>query len=340
MQGDSKILWAGLFLAVAASGLAAQESSSLSLKAYKNFNFVMPQDVWVKIAHELPLQHPNGTGFRAVRDGLKLEVDTNGDGRPDDEVKGASGFLVFRSSEGDRDFRYAARFRGGKAGFEFACSGAMTGKVDGIPLLVFDLNCNGIYGEVGKDALIVGRNKAASYLSNVISYKDKLYTLEVSADGGTATVTPFEGETGTISIAKSFSAHGRLDAAVIQDEKGNSFELADERSGLTVPVGQYKLVSGFVSKGSSTARIRAGSMKPIVVEAGQTTTFEWGAPVVAQISYTFDGSEVKVGPTQVKFFGKAGEEYFDFYPDAKSPKFTVLEAESEQEVGGFQYVGC
>lgn len=340
MRSRTTLFVAGAVLAFSAGTLTAQadaETGSLSLKAYKTFKHVMPKDVWVDVQGVVPLQHSGSDGFRAVRSGLKLEVDTNGDGRPNDEVKGASGFLVFRSG---KDFRYAARFQGSSRGFKVACSGSMKGRVGGVPIEVFDLNCNGIYGELGKDAIVVGRSKAASYLSKVISYGDKLYSLEVAASGLEATVTPFEGETGVLSVAKGFSAKGRLLAAVVQDEQGNSFEVANERSGLTVPVGSYKLVSGYVEKGSQSVRIRAGKMQPIVVKAGDKTELDWGAPVQASIVYSFDGTEAKVDPTGVHFYGNAGEEYYDWQPGAKSPKFTVLDAETGKEVGGFQYVAC
>ncbi|PIE21918.1 MAG: hypothetical protein CSA62_14985 [Planctomycetota bacterium] len=336
MRSPATAILIGLSLLASAGSASAQEKGTLSFKPFKNFPFLMPKEIWSTVNGQIPLKHPGGSGFRTEREGMKLAVDTDGDGRSDGEVKGMKGYLLFRSAR----FRHALRFRGSNGSYRYAVSGAMSGKVGAVPIMVFDLNCNGVYNEFGSDALIIGKKRAASFLSKVISYKGELFELTIDETGSQVSLSPYQGEKGTLSLAKGYRSKGKLTMAVVRDEQGNSFELAGESKGLVLPTGKYQLVSGFVSKGSSSVRIRAGQMAALEVKAGQETKFVWGQPIKAIIAYSFDGTELKVDPMQVHFYGKGGEEYYDFQPGAKSPKFIVKDASSGREVGGFQYEMC
>ena len=46
-----------------------------------------------------------------------------------------------------------------------------------------------------------------------------------------------------------------------------------------------------------------------------------------------EGNEVKIEPRDVHYYGIAGEEYYDFAPTGRSPKFVVLDAEKQKELG-------
>jgi hypothetical protein len=317
-----------------------KQTGTLKFRALKSFDFIMPKDVWTDVKGSVDIKHPNGANFRAVREGLKLTVDTSGNGSPNGEVKGTKGFLKFHSKSDGMSFQYAARFTGGGSGYKFATSCAQIGTVGGVPVMLFDLNNNGIYNDYGTDAMIVGKGRAASYLSKVISYKDVLYTFEVNEDGSEASVTPHNGEVGTISLAGSFQGRAKLEAVIVADAEGNTYNVANCSSGMKVPVGNYSIVSGFVSKGAQHARIRAGKMAPLAVTAEKTAKVTWGGPLMAEFNHTVAEGKVAVAPNDLKYYGKAGEEYYDWYPNAKSPKFTVRNAENGKEVGGFIFAGC
>lgn len=340
MKRQSTLLL-GLLAGLAAGNAGAQEkeTGSLKFKALKNFDYVMPSETWTTVSGSVAIKHPNGAGFLARRDGLKLLVDTTADGRCNEDVKGVKGYLRFRSKSEDQSFMYAARFKGSGKEFSYATSCAMTGTVAGVPLTVLDANNNGIYNEVGKDALVVGTGKAAAYLSKVISHKGELFTLEISEDGSEASVAPHACESGEVDLASGFRGAGRLEAAIIQDQAGNSFNTA-LTGGLRVPAGEYRIVSGFISKGSNSARIASGKMAPIVVRPGSTAKLEWGGDLLAEFDYTVADGEVSVAPTAVHYYGRAGEEYVDWLPNAKSPKFIVRDQKTGKEVGSFLFAGC
>ena len=52
------------------------------------------------------------------------------------------------------------------------------------------------------------------------------------------------------------------------------------------------------------------------------------------------GKDVKIEPSAVKYYGAAGEEYYDFVPNAKSPKFFVTSTESGKPLGKGIFGAC
>jgi len=341
----TSVLLPGALLALA-SLAPAQDAATQAVLAYKAFpkwTFVTPVETWTVVGTEIPLPHSNGTGFAAVKDVMTLEVDTDGDGNLDKEVKGTSGFLELRGKRKDgKPFSYAARFKSEGAAFSFASSCAMVGQLKGVPVRVIDLNNNGIYNEIGKDAVVVGAGNAASYLSKVIHLNNELHEFEVSEDGTTATIKPYTGATGTLDLRSGFKSNGSLDCAVVSNADNTlSFNLAQAPKGLVVPIGTYRITGGLASKGGETVRIATGKMAPIAVASGATAAPAWGGPLEAEFDFTHSGEEVTVQPN-LKYFGRSGEEYHTFKPDAKSPKFVIEDANRPggKPVGSGRFGGC
>jgi hypothetical protein len=323
-----------LALATGATAQDDAQKATLSYKAFQKWSFITPDQAWTAVTTDgLAIKHPNGDFFAAERDGLKLSMDTTGNGRLNKDVKGAHGYAILRSKADGKTFRYAVRFIGSASGYKYASSGAMCGTVSGVPVKLIDLNNNGIYNEYGKDALIVGKGKSASFLSKVISYGGKLYDFEVSEDGSEVSATPFDGDSGTLNGLSGYKAKAKLTSAVVSDSTGTiSFNLVDAKN-MLVPVGDYTITSGRVVKGNNSAQIRQGKMTPLTVEADKVTKLKWGAKVIAEFTHTVEGRDVKIEPANVHYFGVAGEEYFGFLPGAKSPKFLVYDKDSRKNLG-------
>lgn len=321
-------------LATSAMAQDGKQTATLSFKAFPKWSFITPAQTWTPVTDGIKVKHPNGDSFAAVKDGMKLSVDTTASGKPNKDVKGAGGYLVlFSKGEDGKKFKYAVRLKGSAKAYSYASSCAMIGSPGGVPITLIDLNNNGIYNEYGKDALIVGKGRSASYLSKVVSYGDKLYDLEVAEDGSEASVTPYDGEAGTVNGLSDYNASGKLVNAVISDSGGKlSFNLADTKD-LRIPVGEYTIVAGMIAKGNNSARIRQGKMSPVKVEAGKVTNLKWGAKVTAEFTHAVDGKDVKIEPNAVHYYGAAGEEYYDFVPGAKSPKFLVYDKASHKQLG-------
>src|SRR5688572_32082458 len=93
----------GAILALASLAPAQDAATQVALayKAFPKWTFVTPVETWTAISTEIPIPHSNGTGFATVKDVMTLEVDTDGDGKLDKEVKGTSGYLELRGKRKD-----------------------------------------------------------------------------------------------------------------------------------------------------------------------------------------------------------------------------------------------
>ncbi len=324
-------------------GVVAQSESTLKYKALPTFDLVLPGEQWTDGTGGIAIAHRGGDHFATEVVGMTLRVDTDGDGKFDTTAKGLSGYAVLNGKRADGTaLSYAVRLRVSPAGnaCQYAASGGMVGSVDGVAVQVIDQNNNGVYNEVGVDAIVVGSGRAASFLSKVINLKGKLVELEVDAAGTTAKAKPYTGQSGTLSLRRGVKLAGDLQAAVVSDKaNGYSFEVAGAPDGLRVPVGSYVFSGGYATKGGDTAKLRAGKMKPLVVEDGTTASMQWGTPLVAEFNFTRHGEMATVQP-QVMFVGRGGEEWHTILPDAKSPKLMFFDKDNDKLIASKRFEGC
>ena len=329
------------FLALGASSSALDgdgedgwkvEAKTYRLKhsAHERWDFVLPAERWHSADKAIEL--PGGMTFETEISGTnKLEIDANADGHFEKTVRG-TGFVTLRSKNAEGELvKYSVRLRNtGPKQFEWTTGSSMKGKVVGQTLHVFDQDGNGKYSDWGVDAIAIGKNKSASLLSKVVLMSGKLYHFDVTEDGREVSVAPFAGETGTLNAVGDFESKGKLTSAVFQDGD-TSFCVANFRKGVAIPVGTYRFVSGRVEKGSASVSIRPGSMQKFAVLAGGETNVEWGADVSGEFSFQQKDDKVTV-QANFKFFGSAGEEYYDFRPRGKGPKIIISDAERGREI--------
>lgn len=316
------------------------ESASLSFRQVEDWSTLLPNENWQGIYGMIPIAHDGEDGFFVDAEEYSLAVDTDGNGKFDQEVKGQGGFLTLsgRDAAGEK-MQYSVRIRAGDKGWEYSCSGMMRGKVRGVTVSIVDQNNNGRWNDVGEDAMFLGKAEAASFLSQVVNLDGELYEMEVSADGRAVVTQPYSGPRATLNLAASFDAEGELVTAVMRSsDRQYSFEFAGEKNGLAVPAGSYVLEHAFGRKGAETVRGRAGRMKAVFLEEGENMVLPWGGPVTCEFTYAANSAdEITVQiPT---FYGAAGEEWYEFQPDAKSPKIHVLD-EKGKEVWSGQFGGC
>ena len=306
------------------------KSYKLKHSAHERWDFVLPAERWHSADKAIEL--PGGLTFETEISGTnKIEIDANADGDCEETVR-STGLVTLRSKNTEGELvKYSVRLRNtGAKKFEWTTGSSMKGKVAGQTLHVFDQDGNGKYSDWGIDAVAVGSNKSASLLSKVVLMSGKLYHFDVTEDGMEVTVAPFDGETGTLNAVGDFESKGKLSSAVFQD--GDiSFCVAGFRKGVAVPVGTYSFVSGRVEKGSASASIRSGSMQSFAVFAGGETNVEWGADVTGEFSFQQKDDKVTV-QSNFKFFGSAGEEYYNFQPRGKGPKIIIADAERGREI--------
>lgn len=322
--------------------VAAQDTAKLSYKAELKWNIITPKETWSNVSGKLGIPHANGSGFDAYVEGQALMVDTTGNGKVNHKVKGVKGTAVLSAKNVDgKKFKYALRFKKQGAGWVFASSGVMKGKINGTMIRLLDLDNNGTFNTVGTDGMIIGNGSACSYVSKVVNLKGELYNFSANADGSQVTVTPYTGETGMLNVRKEFQSTGTLVSAVVSNEGGDySFDLASAKKGMKVPTGKYVLSGGYLKRGGASVRMRQGRMKAIEVVKDQDAVLAWGAKLKAEFTYARQGTKITIEPSSLHYYGRAGVEFYNFLPETKSPKFLVKDKRTGRELDSGRFSGC
>jgi hypothetical protein len=337
------LILAALSGVVALSAANAQSESTLRYRAMPSFDVLLPAEAWRPGTDGIAIPHRGGSTFATAVEGLSVSIDTDGDGRIETTKKGSTAYVVLNGKRADgEEFAYAVRLRLSAAGgsYAYSASGAMVGALEGVPVQVIDQNNNGVFNEVGIDAMVIGQGRAAGFLSKVVSLKGELYELELAATGSKATTRPYSGPSGTIDVRGGLKLLGDLEAAVVTNPARTlSFEVAGSANGLRVPVGEYIFSAGFARKSGETAKLAAGKMKPMVVADGAKTMPQWGAPLMAEFGFRRTGEDLTVQPN-VAFLGRAGEHWHTILPDAKSPKLMFYDKDSGRLLATKRFEGC
>lgn len=318
------------------------ESYNLAPKVIQKWTYVLPTETWSPVSGSIPIAHAGGPGFSTEVQGTALAVDTNGDGKVDDKVKGIKDLKILKSKDANGNaFAYAVRLSKTGDAWTFASGTVLSGKVKGENVTLIDQDNNGSYVDVGVDAMIVGEGDAAGLLSRVANLGGTLYELEFQANGRSVAVKPFTGEVGTLDLRSDFESKGRLEAAIVVNAKGDlSFNVATAKTGMKVPTGDYTLKSGYVTLGTENVRVREGRARTVAVRKDELTKLEWGGPVAIEFDHAIAGGEVKIPYTSLKYFGRGGEEYYSFFPDATSPIVKVTDKANGRLLSQGRFGGC
>lgn len=278
------------------------------------------------------------------RDGAKIRVeiksngiwvDTNGDGLVD--VKDERGFLSFplEYDDGTKGV-YRVLLRKDKNGWNWTRFCVMKGKVKGTPITLIDENHNGVYGEVGKDTMLIGKEDTASYVSAVVNLKGKLFNIEVSPSGSKITATPYEGPTGVLDLTSGYRLKGkvksRLRMAMVQQGEDRFFNLAEKGKKYRIPAGEYDFLLGLVGSGKTQmADIETGRLPAFTVKEDEVTTHKWGIPGEIEFSASSDSDgNITIQSSGIEIYGIGGEIYKRFKPKAFTPRIQVREKRSKK----------
>lgn len=337
----------GFFAVLPAMGAGSEENSaSFSYKPVPKWNYVVPGESWVKVDGEISIAHGDEGGFKArvygPKTAEKLDIDTNGDGRWDVTCKGLKGSARLRGKDEEgNSFTYSLRLVHSGENWMYATGGVMKGKIDGKSVTLIDANCNGRWNDYGVDCYVDGKGDAATPLTEALSLGGALYGIELDERGRSATWTTFDGETGTLNLTKEYEGKGKLTSALVESTDGRfQFNLADCKKGLVVPAGKYVLKSATVKKRSLSAKIGKGQMEPFEVPSSGAYALEWGGPVTAVYDWTASNGKITVSPKELKFIGKAGEEYTGFAPSDVGPKILVTDRKSKKKLASGRFKLC
>lgn len=307
------------------------ETVALESRPVRSWQVVMPAERSIPVGSGIAFAHAGGPRFIAHSEGERLRVDVDGDGTLDALVEGEEGFVTLTQTAADgRVTQYSARLtRTAGQPWHYTFGSVRTGEFRGTKLQLVDQNLNGRFDDFGEDALVVGRDVAASFLSRVVSIEGQLYELEVASDGTSCTLSPHLGESGVLDLGGAFRSQAKLHAAIVVSDDGrNSFSVARATGGLRVPAGAYRLHSGQIVLSDAHATIKGGSRSRFEVASGAIVRPEWGGPVRAEFAVQRDGDQLGFTPWDIWYYGALGEEYSNFMPLGTSPEFTIRERQS------------
>ena len=306
----------------------------LSHKRYRDWDIALPAETFTPVGEGIALA---GRDFRAALEGTHLLLDLDADGATDVRVEGDAGSVLLRTDDG---FRYAIRLQRGANGWEYAASGAMRGKIDGVFVSIIDQDNDGRFGEVGEDAVIVGRGSIATWLGETLQVGGTLHAVTVAEDGSTLQLAPYTGPTGSLAVTKGFHGSGKILSAVVRSADGrHCFDLASAEGSVAVPAGDYRIESGTIGMGEMLVTVGPGESDAVTVAADGQSSLEWGGPVRAEFAMPRAGDQVAFSPDAVWYYGEHGEQYLKWFPVGKSPVFVVKEADTGKEVARAMFPG-
>lgn len=302
--------------------------------------FVIPIKEADKIA--LPISRlalPLGFAIKQERDGLKLGLDLDGDGKSESWVKGQrSRFPVVLKDAADKrspyQFYVERTTNSGTTGkptatFTFRRDCYRVGRHLGQTITLIDDNSNGRYDDAGQDVIVVGRSPYGVPLGPKVRVRGKLFEIKVSPDGEQIQLRPWSGQTGTVDALKGFvnKAAGKPVAVLLTGAAGN-FNLLDGQGRPTVPAGSYQLRWGVIKAGSQTAHMR--SQLTVEVKPDEVVRPEWGGPFKLNYAIRRAGIDLTIDPNQITVSGSRGEVYYNFGPTPMMAKLLVRDAKTKE----------
>jgi len=311
----------------------------MSFRTFRTWDVDLPAERFRPLGRALPLFGTDGLTVEVTEGGLAFDRD--GDGAMDATVaptdqEHPTRLLTFRLGERQHAVRVANNGR-----WEYAPAGAVEGKLGSTRFMVFDQNGNGRFDDFGEDAMIVGRGKAAAFLSRTIIVDGQLKDFTIAPDGSSATLSDHAGPTGRLDLGGGLATKAKLRSVVLVDAASdNSFELSGSLdAAVSLPVGSYTLHSGELVLGKSRVQLATGRAASIQVTEAGTAEVSWGGPVRAEVAYARQGGQVQVGPADISYFGSAGEAYANFMPLGSSPEFQVKDRETGEVLVDFVFPG-
>ncbi len=306
--------------------VAVWTESSMKHRGIAEFDFALGKETWKDVGSEIDVL---GVAFPVeFEQAMKFVIDSNGDGKPDRDIKGQTGYVELKGKNAAGEvFHYGVRFENkGERKYSWAASGAMVGRIGGQAVSIIDANANGRYDDYGTDGLVIGTGIGAGYVSRVVNLGGDLFDFEVSADGTTVKTRPYGGETGTLKLGKLGGLKADVANAIFTSGREIAFQVAGETRGLAVPVGDYRLDSALLKRRAESARVRSGRMPVAKVTAGLESLVNWGGPLTGEVpAPRVHEGNATLNPA-VKVFGQAGEEYYDFQPKGKVPSYELFDA--------------
>ena len=160
------------------------------------------------------------------------------------------------------------------------------GRFNRITLRIFDDNMDGAFTQDGKDAILIGRSRAAMPLNRVHQIGKDFYRLEVDEGGAKLTLTKLESPAlGLVEVPINLSLATCL---VFTSSDGYTVDLrTSARTG--IPAGTYRLDFGLAGQeGKQTLMYRTERSLKYAIEAGKINRLRLGPPLRVEFTAEYD----------------------------------------------------
>lgn len=316
----------------------AGETISLRYRTLRNWDLNLPAPQMNPVASGIDLTRTLGARFGAALEGTTLRLDSDADGASDVSAAESGAIVTLRGDKANARFKYAVRLVD-KQGWHYMSAGVLEGRLGKTKIRLIDQNNNGSFGDIGVDAMIVGRSRYASFLSEVINAGGDLYQIKVDSVKRQLHVAPYQEKSGTFSLAE-LETKAKVLSAIVKSADGRfSFNLANAAQGMKIPAGSYAVVTGALGIGEQRVSFETGRSRMLKVRAAEKTSMNWGGPVQAEFAYRRQGDQLHLSPDAVWYYGKAGELYHGWNPIGKSPRFVVRALKTGREIAEAYFPG-
>jgi len=317
----------------ASSGQPSSGEIALKPKMQRSQKLLLPAESATPVATGFHFEDGLGANFKANIDGTALLIDADGDGSLETRVEGDKGFVVLEKN----GRRYGVRLKASPK-WTFEAGSVVMGKIGSTKIRIIDQNHNGRFDDIGKDAMVIGNGRAASFLSETVTIDGALHTIKVAKDGTKLSFAPFAGDVGKLSLHAV--TNGKVMAAVLNSKDGrHSVHLSKQDAEVSVPTGEYVLHSGVLSLSGSRVKMQQGRSKSIQVASDAEVKLSWGGPAKAEFAYADQGDELVFDPNRIWFYGAVNEEYRDWNPVGKSPLIVVTDKATGKVVAETRFPG-
>lgn len=317
-------------------GATEPETLALKPKRHRDWKIELPAEKFLPVGNAIRLAAAD-LQFAASLQGTNLNLDLDADGEMDTVLEGNDGSVLLRNADG---FRYAIRLKRSENGWAYATSSTMNADWHGTRISVIDQDNDGRFGEVGEDAILIGRGRVATWLGENIVINGELLNLEIEADGSQLTLSPFEGETAKLRLADAYQGSGKVLSAVVRSKDGSQcFDLAGQTGSISIPAGKYRFQSAKVGLGQQAVQVAPGKSQYLDLKPNSEQALSWGGQVNARFGFQRQGNQVAFSPNEIRYFGPQGEEYINWFPVGKSPVFIIKEADTKQEIARAMFPG-
>ncbi|GAB4152992.1 MAG: hypothetical protein Kow00107_03420 [Planctomycetota bacterium] len=271
-----------------------------------------------------------GGGFKVKLDNQKVLVDVKGKGTPDyTAAQGTASkpFVVDIVYADGTTQKYGIKVLKNGNSWAWIRNSVLEATIDRTKLWIADENCNGIYGEVGADAIYFDKKDRGCPFSPVVFAGGSCYEISVVESGAELKYKPYTGKLGKVDIFKDWNGKKDPETVLVQGntEAGEIFLDIAAKGAIDIPLGSYTMVRAYLPG----VEIIKGQSTTFEVGGSEPATMKWGLKlkVVASVSVSqVKGKETFTLNPVPAVEGVSGERYVGAYMEDARFKFNVSQA--------------